>query len=381
MPDNENAPITDITSIETIEQIQVQLAVILAYYTELVRTYYDMFYNNTPMDIDLQLYNDEGELVTITVPNRAKATTISLTFNGSPEGVLEASQGAVVLDRVNKNLWYKADQNGTDGWYMLYSTRNWEEGIDFLAPNGSGELLTDLNASSVTSGILRVENGGTGVSEIEGIVKAVPEQIVNGETIPAHFEQAVAGTDYMDLTTLAGMIVFFPEDQVPPGYLVCNGDMYNSQTYTTLYNYLSKDGTQPCRYGEENRDGVLYFATPNMTGLFVRGWTGSYTLPEGQINYDTETDRTIGSIQMDAIPNIKGTWSMEITGGEDNFSGSVSIALDEDGNYKQVDGKSSAPSGSYDYLINFDASASSEKYTDVDEIRVKNIALIPAIKY
>ena len=72
---------------------------------------------------------------------------------------------------------------------------------------------------------------------------------------------------------------------------------------------------------------------------------------------------------------------MEITGGEDNFSGSVSIALDEDGNYKQVDGKSSAPSGSYDYLIDFDASASSEKYTDVDEIRVKNIALIPAIKY
>ena len=376
-----DTPISDISVASQLKQIQSQLALLETSYANMTRTYYNMFYNNTPMDITLEIYNEDGALQKITVPNVAKATAISLTYNGSPEGVLEASLGAVVLDKVNKELWYKAEQNGTSGWYKLYSTKNLEDGIDFLTPNGSGELLTDLNANNITFGVLKVENGGTGVSSLDGIVKAVPEKEIDGVTVPAHFEAAEAGLDFLDTSNLAGMIVYFPIDQVPAGYLVCNGDMYNAKTYSVLYDYMSKGGTIPCPYGEEDRNGVTYFATPNLTGPFVRGWTGAYELPAGQINYDTE-ERTVGSIQNDGIPNIKGNWSMEITGAEQNFDGSVFIELDADGKYRQVDGKTTAPSGSYDYLVGFDASKSSDKYVDgLDEVRVKNIALVPAIKY
>ena len=56
------------------------------------------------------------------------------------------------------------------------------------------------------------------------------------------------------------------------------------------------------------------------------------------------------------------------------------------GNYKQVDGKSSAPSGSYDYLIqmnpqDYNEACAAIYQDDLEEVRVKNIAMVPAIKF
>ena len=360
-------PIKDITTATTLKQIQSQLAVLETSYADLIRTYYNMFYNPTPMDISIKIYNDDGELETITVPNRAKDNTATVVYNGSPEGVLEATLGTICLDKINKTLWYKTEQYGTSGWKEIKSDANWENGIDYLKPNGDGSLLTNLNMNNVSLGILPVANGGTHTGSIEGIVKAVPTYTdEQGRIVPAHFEAAIAGTDFMNTSNLAGMIVYFTIDEVPAGYLLCNGDGYSKTTYSVLYNYLSKGGTQACPYGETDD----MFFTPDLTDLVIKSWT------------DKTENREVGSIEDGAIPNIKGTWSMEITGGEANFTGAVQIALDDDGNYKQVDGKSSAPAGSYDYLINFDASAVSDVYKDdVNEVRVKNIALVPAMKY
>lgn len=360
-----NEPINDITYADQLKQIQAQLAVLETSYANMTRTYYDMFYNSTPMDITLQIYDTKGALKTITVPNRAKSSTSAKTCIGSPAGVVEAAMGTFIINTVDNSLWYKTSQNGTDGWVQLANVNTLSD--EFLKKNGNGELLQHLNASHIDGGTLDVAFGGTGVSNVDmsGILKMVPQVTAEDGTITkAHIEIAESGVDYLNTATLAGMIVFFPVNQIQAGYLICNGDSYSKKTYANLYKFLTNDGAIPCPFGEDTDT----FAVPNLDTYFIRCTTGN--------------DREVMSTQDAGVPNIKGEWSMEITGGEQNFSGSVQIALDDEGRYKQVDGKSSAPSGSYDYLIQFNAKNSSDMYQDdLDEVRVKNIALVPAIKY
>lgn len=345
-------------TIERIEQIEAQLSMLQTSYGGILRTYYNMFYNNSPMDVQISIYNDNGALETILVPNRAKFLEGCISGKGSPEGSVEQGLGTFYVDEITKNLYFKTTSRGTDGWQLIYTTSNFIDGNQFLAPNGSGSLLEDIDAEKITLNKLAVTNGGTGRAELHGILKG------NG-TDP--IEMAVEGVDYMAPADLSGMVVYVLSPQAPAGFLPCNGALVSKKTYARLYEQI---GTM---YGE-SEDGEK-FALPNLNGLFIRCWTGESN------SYDTEENRKHASIQGDCVPNIKATWAQEITGAEPSFAGSVSIALDEEGRYVQVDGKTSAPGGSYDYLIEFDASKSSDKYRDVDEVRVKNIALLPVIKY
>lgn len=366
----------EITIAEKLEQIQTQLAALETSYANMTRTYYNMFYNATPMDISLQIYAEDGSLQTITVPNRAKdAQKATFEGSGDPTGKITAPRGSIYLDTNSGNLWYNTNAIGSEGWAKVYSTVNWAEGSEYIAPDGDGHNIQDLNANNITDGILGMKFGGTGVSSLAGILKGIPAYVdENGVEIPGYITTAEAGRDYLDTTNLAGMIVYFPCEQPPAGYLACDGAFYNSETYASLYKVL-------CDYGSpmetEERDGVIWFRVPNLDGLFIR--SKSFTEDN---SYDTETGRPVLSIQMDCAPNIKGTWAQEITGAEPNFTGAIAIATDNEGKYIQVDGKTSAPAGAYDYLINFNANNCSPVYSDdAKEIRVRNIALLPAIKY
>lgn len=343
---------------EVIEQIQIQLAALETSYANIVRTYYNMFYNSTPMDITLQIYDEDGALQTITVPNRAKSSIRCETYKGSPEGNVIGTMGTLCIDTISKNLYYKTTNSGSYGWVNMYTEANFVEGKTFLMPNGSGSLLEDIDAEHITLNQLAVLNGGTGCASLTGILKG------NG-TDPV--TSAVAGEDFLAPADFSGMVVYVLTPTPPAGFLACDGSMVSKTTYARLYEQI---GTQ---FGE-NEEGT-HFALPNLNGLFIRCWTGSGD------TYDADEAREWASIQMDNVPIIKGSWAQEVTGAESSFEGSIRIARDEDGNYTQVDGKTSAPAGSYDYLIEFDSSLSSDKYTDVNEVRVKNIALLPVIKY
>lgn len=348
----------DSSVIERLEQIQDQLAMLQTNYGNLLRTYYNMFYNSTEMDITLQIYDEDGALQTITVPNRAKNSIRCDSYSGSPEGNVTATMGALCIDTISKQVYYKTTNTGAYGWVCIYTEANLAEGVTFLAPNGSGSLLEDIDAEHITLNQLAVANGGTGCSTLSGILKGNGEDPVT---------TAVEGEDYLAPADFSGMVVYVLTETPPAGFLTCDGSMVSKTTYARLYAQI---GT---KFGE-SEDGTQ-FALPNLNGLFIRCWTGSSD------SVDTETDRAWASIQQDAAPNITGTWAQEITGAEASFAGCIKISTDDDGNYTQVDGKTSAPGGAYDYLIKFDASLSSSKYTDVDEIRVKNIALLPVIKY
>lgn len=361
-----------------LKQIEAQLAVIETGYASILRTYYNLFYNSEPMDIELQIYAEDGSVQTITVPNRAKDRTGTITGIDDPEGNVIASYGAFYINTTAHTLWYKTTMDGSKGWQKVYSDANGEEllGGDYTY-SGTGEYITNLNISNVTQGLLTVRYGGTGLQRLQkGRIL-----VGNGDDPITYAEE---GVDYMAPDDFASMVCFVPTINKPNGFLVCDGAAYKVATYTRLYEkigstFCTADDRNDPDFGYINADGEWVwtkFRVPNLDGLFIRCWCGSTN------TYDTEEGRELGSIQKSAIPNIKANWAQEITGAEDSFQGSVYIVLDDNGNYKKVDGRTSAPAGSYDYEIGFDASKSSDLYIDdMDEVRVTNIALMPVIKY
>lgn len=383
--------------VEQLEAIQSQLAMLQSDYKGILRTYYDMFYNPVPMSVTLRLYNDDGIVETITVPNRASDTSsYTKIYHGNPKGNLIGNLGEICLDTDANNLYYNVDSQGSEGWTEIRTMENFEAGRDYLRPDGDASHLTNFNAAEITKGIVSTRNGGTGLSDFasEGILKGVPAKYnVAGEIVEeAKFVAATPDVDYATTETFTGFIGYVGSPKPPAGFLVCDGKGYpisyvNSlgsiiRPYGALYDKLTliDDGTGTmvrieCPFGEyEEYDEILdqvvrKFRVPDILNKFVRGW-------------DPSSERVLGSNEDDAIPNLKGTWAQEITGVMDEFTGVISLARDEDGNPKMVSGATSAPGGSYDYLINWNAADYSSVYKDdVDEVKVKNIALLPVIKY
>lgn len=390
---------SDLTA-EKLSLIQTQLAHLETSYGNFARTYYNMFYNTSPMDITLNIYDENGDLKEVTVPNRAKSYQQALTGSGNPNGAQIGPMGSLYIDTTDGgSLWYKtsADGSSTD-WCEVYTTSNWKKGQEYLAPDGDGNMLKNLNASNVTTGVLPISHGGTGVSNFkvedgynpEGSLMAiVPEDIENN--IPAHIRPAKPGQDYLAAQNLSGMIVYFPCRKAPAGYLACDGSVLEKVKYPELYATLSEsvdDGTgnkkpnfPDVEISEAERvnfplgDYDDYFKIPNLSGVIIRClcFNDKYQ-QEGQMG------RAVYTYEAGGVPNIKGTWAQEITGAEKSFTGAIQIAK-ENGEPVQVDGKTSAPAGAYDYKISFNANDYSKAYKDgLSEVRVNNITLLPAIK-
>lgn len=255
---------SDFSSLRTTEDIINALSTLYFNLNEIERIYYDMFLNPIPMDVTFQRYDDTGKLETITLPNRAKDVQVTLTGNGNPNGVTSASVGTFYLDTSNYDLYYKSSGSDSQGWLLIWSNLNLVTDTNFLAPDGDGSQLTNLNMSNAGSGILGVQRGGTGSAGITGIVKG------NGA---AAMTAAVDGVDYLGTNSMTGVIAYYPVASIPTGWLRCDGSAYSRATYAKLF---AKIGTT---YG--SGDGSTTFNVPNLMDdgngnpFFIRCWDGS----------------------------------------------------------------------------------------------------------
>ena len=256
---------TDLAKIRTLQDVINVLSVVYFNMNEIERIYYDMFINPEKLYVTFQRYNEDGTLGEITLPNRAMDRSEVLTGEGSPNGVVAASEGAIYLDIKNLDLYYKGSGIDAYGWYKIYSTRNFQEGRDFLAPTGDASQLRNLNMNRATSGTLVVERGGTGSSGLTGLVKG------NGSS---PYTAAIEGVDYLGPTSMAGIVAYFPvrflpdgtTDAIPKGWLRCDGSAYSRTTYARLFDIIGET------YGSGN--GSTTFNVPNLYNYFIRGWDG-----------------------------------------------------------------------------------------------------------
>ena len=246
------------------------------------------------MDIELKRYDESGNLQTIVLPNRAKDKVQTYVGNGNPNGNTIAGVGALYIDSTTSELYYKGSGSESYGWVLLYS----EDNLDYLRPTGDGSKLTNLNANSITSGVLSVSHGGTGTSSVTGLVKG------NGTSA---FTGAEDGADYLGPASATGLICYYPIETPPKGWLLCDGRRISRVQYSRLFN---KIGTL---YGAG--DGSTTFNIPNLLGYFVRGWdntrdinvpqegvVGSHTHPfTGNTGPGTEHSHTRGTMEIEGF--------------------------------------------------------------------------------
>lgn len=92
------------------------------------KTYYDMFYNTTPMDITLERYDENGVLQTYSIPNRAKDRDNVIIGTGDPEGQVVAPTGRTYIDTNTANFYYKVQDDNippnSSGWQLVFTASN-----------------------------------------------------------------------------------------------------------------------------------------------------------------------------------------------------------------------------------------------------------------
>ena len=150
-------------TIPTFEQIATMITHLLHNFSELSRTYYRMFYSDTPENIPLTFYNENGETVSFEVPNRAKDFRYMQNGQGNPENNLAAEIGTVYQDTLNGKLYIKQIGTGNTGWVEIDSDSSIIKGS--VAPEGAiagskGDIYEDVSTSSLY--IKTTEGGNTG---------------------------------------------------------------------------------------------------------------------------------------------------------------------------------------------------------------------------
>lgn len=156
-----------------------------------------------------------------------------------------------------------------------------------------------------------------------------------------------------------GCFMWFCGSTAPTGWLECNGTTLQISQYPELYAAI---GTT---YGG---DGVTTFALPNMAidnGLFIRS---------------TSPERTVGSVQGDAIRNITGSFGqmsdIDSSTWPRSLSGAFGYNANAGINYPMKKLTLNTYTGTA--KVTFDAS---KAVPTADENRPVNMALMPVIKY
>lgn len=163
----------NILDIATYEQIATLLSQLTTNYNAIISNYYNMFYNTTPMDITLSLYTADGELVTYTIPNRAKDFNYVRNGSGNPEGTVQAPVGTIYQDTTNGILYIKEVGTDQNGWNRVGGDVYIESGVG--SPEGSlsrarGSMYVDTQGANLY--IKTTDYGKTGWLNITA--KSIP---------------------------------------------------------------------------------------------------------------------------------------------------------------------------------------------------------------
>jgi microcystin-dependent protein len=346
----------------TLEDLEILLQNLYTNMDNLDALYYNMFINTVPMTLTLKRYDANGILQTYELPNRAKDRTNIQQGHGNPTGVITASVGVFYLDVDNFNVYYKSVGTDAYGWVLIKTSLNFQAGVDYVAPNGDGSQLINVNATHITSGMLSPVYGGTGANSISGLIKG------NGSLAAT---AAIVDTDYIAPNELTGTIIYSACVDVPVGFLPCYGSQVSKTTYARLYSCI----------GDQYNTGseaTGYFSLPDLRGVFIRG----YDAGKG-----VDTNRTFGSSQSSAIPNIYGKIDASLSPISANaFGETLSNYTTFTGPFEGIYSTTSitVDSGTATHMtgFTFNATKCSSVYQDgVSEARPINIALLPMIKY
>lgn len=220
---------------------------------------------------------------------------------------------------------------------------------------GAHPYLLARDGSRTATGILNYTNEFTLDQRTDIVYKGYIDDLID---------------EFVKKAVPAGTCAWYPSTTPPEGWLVRNGGEYNISDYPVLGPLLYNRGVE-FRGSNSNR-----FKTPNDQGYFIRGWNGS----SGGI----DTGRSVLSTQQDAVPNITGHFGPiddHMAAAPENWHGRGSFPWGcfYKAAYYPYDAKSGFSGGGW--VVGFSASRSNSIYGRASEVRVKNRAYLPIIKY
>ena len=205
--------------------------------------------------------------------------------------------------------------------------------------------LLKRDGSRTANGILSYETDLEFINDFDIINKKYADSLVNRV-------KNLIDTIYCP----PGTMMWYPSTKVPEGWLVRDGSEYDKELYSNLYKVIGDI------YSSENPTREGYFRVPDDRGLFIRGWD------DGK-GYDV--DRLFGSYQEDGVPDHTHKYiKPRIKGGSQGQGGNPSLPASEDAYTLKV-------SETFDDYTN----PYRNVYKDIYEVRVKNRAYLPIIKY
>ena len=201
----------DQITVPTFEQIETILSRLATNYSNLAILFEDTFFNQEPMEVTFQMYNEEGVLETYTIPNLAMSLANMKQGEGSPEGRVTGVKGAIYQDLSNGDLYIKLLATGDEGWTKFITAAEMKNILveGFGSPEGvvvanRGTLYTDRSGASLY--IKGVNDGSEGWILISANVENLASRDLNNLTIigEAHFAHpnldnlSVAGREKFD---------------------------------------------------------------------------------------------------------------------------------------------------------------------------------------
>lgn len=148
--------------VATFSQIMTILTQLSTNYSSVFTNYYDIFLNPEPMDVSLEIYDQDGNLIPnedgttpLKIANRAKDRTYILNGEGNPLGVITALRGSMYQDTANGAVYINID--GTvDGWVKIIE----EEELASYIRQGGGSPEGVVVASK---GVLYIDKVNSGL--------------------------------------------------------------------------------------------------------------------------------------------------------------------------------------------------------------------------
>lgn len=176
------------------------------------------------------------------------------------------------------------------------------------------------------------------------VIKAIGIIIDNNNTDISNILNGISELETR--VTPTGTIYAFAGNNIPSGYLPCNGGAISRKTYADLFAVI---GTT---YGDG--DGSTTFNLPNLTDKFIQG------------------SNTAGTVKSAGLPNITG--SANISFDDINIGGAFYISGDKDK-------WAGTNTGNSRHLLDFDASKSDAIYGNSDTVQPPALTMHYIIKY
>ena len=209
-----------------------------------------------------------------------------------------------------------------------------------------------------TTGALPIANGGTGASTAEqartnlGIKDIATYDVLpiaNGGTGATTAKQARANLEVEPI----GTIFAFAGNDIPSGYLPCNGSAISRETYADLFAVI---GTT---YG--TGDGSTTFNLPNLTDKFIQG------------------SDTAGTVKSAGLPEIFG--SLNVANASDGIWASSAFYVNEWSNNEAKNGSVASVYEKTSAHISFSASRCNSIYGNSTTVQPPALTMRYIIKY